>query len=129
MIKKAGALVLAMLYTVTVFGFALNLHFCADILVNVKLNAPVKDCKTLSGKQMKTCKYKQIVVKVKDAHQAEAPSFIGGLLAFELPKIAFGEYLLPVQQEVLDALLNRGPPPAPPCNEVHVFVKNCNFRI
>lgn len=120
---------LSMLYIITVFGFALNLHFCADILVNVKLNAAVKDCKTLSGKQMKTCKYKQLVVKVKDAHQAEAPSFIGGLLAFELPKIAFGEYLLPAQQEVLDALLNRGPPPAPPCTGIPTYIKNRNFRI
>lgn len=120
---------LSMLYIVTVFGFALNLHFCADVLVNVKLNAPVKDCKTLSGKSMKTCKYKQVIVKVKDAHQAEAPSFIGGLLVFELPKLLLGDYLLPAQQEVLLAMQHRGPPPGGACSSVPVFVKNCNFRI
>jgi hypothetical protein len=36
MIKKQGALLLALLYIITVAGFALNLHYCGDRVADVK---------------------------------------------------------------------------------------------
>lgn len=128
MLKRSGAILLTMLYVITVFGFALNLHYCGSTLAAVKIDSPVKSCKTLSGKKMKCCKDTQLSIKIKDAHQAESPSFLAGLFAFELPKIPFGDYLLSAQQALLEKLLDRGPPSVP-TGKIATFLKNCIFRI
>jgi hypothetical protein len=129
MLKRTRALILTMLYVSTVFGFALSLHFCADVLASVKIDAPAKSCKTLSGKKMKCCKDTQVTVKVKDAHQAEAPSFLKGLFVIELPWLAINNRGLAAQQSVLEKQAERGPPSVAPPGKVSVLVKNCTFRI
>lgn len=129
MIKRSGAILLTMLYIVTVFGFALNLHYCGSTLASVKIDSPsTSSCKTLSGRKLKCCKDTQIAVKIKDAHQAESPSFFAGLFAFELPKIPFGDFLLSAQQALIEKLLDRGPP-STPSESIATFLKNCIFRI
>ena len=128
MIKRSGAILLAILYLVTVFGFALNLHYCANILASVKIDSPSKICKTLSGKKLKCCKDTQVSVKIKDAHQAASPSFLAGLFAFDLPRAPFCDYLLSAQQALLEKLLDRGPPPAS-TGKIATYLKNRTLRV
>jgi hypothetical protein len=128
MIKRSRALLLAMLYIVTVFGFALNLHYCGNVLASVNIDSPAKSCKAISEAKMKCCKDKQVAVKVKDAHQSESPSFLKGLFAVELPKVHFSDYFLSAQQVLLEKLSDRGPPSSP-LGKVATFIKNCIFRI
>jgi hypothetical protein len=87
MLKRSGAMLLAVLYTVTVLGFALNLHFCGNKVSSIKVNAQAKGCRqVVKACNMKCCKDKHVDVKVKDAHQAESTSFLSKVFAFELPK-------------------------------------------
>jgi hypothetical protein len=81
MIKKQGALLLALLYTITVAGFALNLHYCGSHVADVQINAPAKSCTTPMAKsKMNCCKDSKLDVKVKDDHQKESTSFFPGCL-------------------------------------------------
>ena len=127
MLKRLGSLCLTKLYLVTVLGFALNLHYCGSVLAAVQIDGPAKSCKMLSGK-MKCCKDKEIEIKVKDAHQAESPSFFSGLFGFEMPKIPFGDFVLSAQQALLEKLSSKEPP-APPPDKVEPVIKNRNLRI
>ncbi|MBD1364693.1 hypothetical protein IDJ77_12810 [Mucilaginibacter sp. ZT4R22] len=129
MIKKQGALLLALLYTVTVAGFALNLHYCGSHVADVQINAPAKSCTTPMAKsKMNCCKDSKLDVKVKDDHQKESTSFFSRLFAFELPKFPLADFLLSAQQSVLEKLFDRGPPDVP-SEGIAVFLKNCIFRI
>jgi hypothetical protein len=127
MLKRSGALLLTLLYTVTVFGYALNLHYCGKLLASVKINSTSENCMPLSSKKMKCCNDKQIEVKVKDAHQTASFNFLSKTFVFDLPKLFSGS-LLPVQQVPVKKLLYAASPHAPP-GTVAVFVKNCTFRI
>ena len=125
MIKRSGAILLIILYAVTVSGFALNLHYCGKLLASVKISAPAKSC---SGeRKMKCCNDKQIVVKVKDAHQNASFNFLSKVFVFDLPKVILGDFL-PTQQTTAKKLLYTAAPHAPP-DRVAVFIKNCTFRI
>jgi hypothetical protein len=126
MLKKSGAILLVLLYTFTVSGFAINLHYCGKLLASVKISAPVESC-TKGMKKMKCCNDKQIQVKVKDAHQNASFNFIAKTFAFIVPKTFFSDYL-PVENIPAKKLLAAASPHAPP-DAVAVFVKNCTFRI
>jgi hypothetical protein len=126
MLKKSGAILLVLLYTLTVSGFAINLHYCGKLLASVKISAPVESC-SKSMKKMKCCNDKQIQVKVKDAHQNASFNFIAKTFAFDIPKTFFSNYL-PVENVQAKKLLAAASPHAPP-DAVAVFVKNCAFRI
>ncbi len=129
MIKRQGALLLALLYTITVAGFALNLHYCGSHVADVQINAPAKPCTTSMAKsKMNCCKDSKLDVKVKDDHQKESTSFFSRLFAFELPKFPLADFLLSAQQSVLEKLFDRGPPDVP-SEGIAVFLKNCIFRI
>ena len=127
MIKRLGALLLIMLYTVTVSGFALNLHYCGKLLASVKLEVPSKSCLKSDGSKMKCCKDKQITVKVKDAHQNATFNFLAKTFVFDVPKSIFND-AAPAQQTIHQRLLYSAAPHAPP-DKVPVFVKNCTFLI
>ncbi|OOQ60606.1 HYC_CC_PP family protein [Mucilaginibacter pedocola] len=130
MIKRQAALVLALLYIVTVAGFALNLHYCGNYVADVKINAPAEACaQPMAKSKMHCCKDSRLDVKVKDDHQKESTSFLSRLFAFELPKFAWADFLFSSQQSVLEKLFDRGPPDEPPANAISVFLKNCTFRI
>lgn len=127
MIKRSGALLLMMLYMVTVSGIAFNLHYCGKLLASVKLELPVKSCLKLDGSKMKCCKDKQITVKVKDAHQHASFSFLAKTFVFDVPKTILN-WNAPAQQTIQQSLLYTASPHAPP-DKVAVFVKNCTFLI
>jgi hypothetical protein len=98
MLKRTGASLLALLYMVTVIGFALNFHYCFGYLSSVKINEPVKSRNFTATAKMKCCKDKHFEIKVKDAHQAEAQSFLAKVFAFESPALAFAEFSFSTQQ-------------------------------
>jgi len=129
MIKRSGALLLALLYTVTVAGFALNLHYCGNHVADVKINAPAKACaQPMAKSKMKCCKDAKFEVKVKDDHQAQQTSFFAKIFAIDLPRLSFEDLFLSAQQALFERFFDRGPPDLP-LEGVSVFLKNCNFRI
>jgi hypothetical protein len=120
---------MAKVYLITAIGFALNLHFCGNVLASVKLSGPTKICEQPSAAK-KCCKEKQVDVKIKDAHQAESPSLMMKLFGFEISKIPFGDYVLSAQQALLDKLnATPPPPPSPPSGKEAQYIKNCTLRI
>lgn len=127
--KRSGALLLTLLYTVTVLGFALNLHYCGTQIASVKIDSPPVSGKMaqICGK-MKCCKDKQIQIKVKDAHQVEPISILSKLFGFDIPRLSFSGFFAPLQQSSADVSLERGPP-GKPWQNIATFIKNCIFRI
>ena len=124
MFKKISVLTLVLLYFVTASGFALNLHYCGKTLASVKIDAPAKKC---SPVKMKCCHDKQVVVKVKDAHQAKTPSLLSKLFYVDLPKLPFEDYIFPPQDEATNEPAQRGPPNGG-CS-TPVYIQNCSLRI
>lgn len=131
MFKRSGALSLALLYTITVLGFALNLHYCGSKVASVKISAPVKSAKTdtTCGMKMNCCKNHHVEVKVKDDHQAEQTSFLAKVFVFEIPKLPFEDFIFSAQKALLEKFFDRGPPSQTPRSKVATFLKNCTFRI
>jgi hypothetical protein len=131
MLKKSGALTMAILYTITVLGFALNLHYCGIKIASVKITAPSAQTKAdACGMKMNCCKNHQVDVQVKDDHQqAQQTSFLAKLFAFEIPKLPFEDFVFSAQQILLEKLFDRGPPQQSPESKVSTFLKNCVFRI
>jgi len=132
MFKRTGALSLALLYTITVLGFALNLHYCGTKIASVKISAPAVDKKAdvTCGMKMNCCKNHKVEVKVKDDHQAEQQtSFLAKVFAFEIPKLPFEDFIFSAQKALLEKILDRGPPAEKSGSKVATFLKNCNFRI
>ena len=114
------------LYTITVSGFALNLHYCFDRLASIRIDAPAKECGKPGAKKMTCCKDKHFVVKVKDAHQNTSFLFSGKIFAAVLPRLCFSEFTLATQEASLNQPNYRGPPLSPP---VSAYLLNRNFRI
>jgi hypothetical protein len=130
MMKRFMAMFLTKVYLITALGFALNLHFCGDALASVKITGAPKPCKESVVVAKKCCNDKQLDVKVKDAHQAETPSIISKLLSFEMPKIAFGDFVLSAQKALLEKLSDEDPPaPPPPSGKTSQYIKNGILRI
>ncbi|WP_295770927.1 hypothetical protein [uncultured Mucilaginibacter sp.] len=135
MFKRTGAFSLAILYTITVLGFALNLHYCGNKVAKVKLSAataPVTEKKAdmNCGMKMDCCKNHKVDVKVKDTHQqAEQTSFLAKIFAFEMPKLPFEDFIFSAQKALLEKFYDRGPPEDEPKSKVATFIQNCNFRI
>lgn len=127
--KRSGALLLTLLYTVTVLGFALNLHYCGTQIASVKIDSPAVSCKMAQecGK-MKCCKDKQLRIKVKDAHQAAPVSIISKLMGFDVPRLSFDGLFTPSHQSAIDLSIDRAPPDKPWLN-VATFIKNCILRL
>ena len=128
MLKRSGALLLSMLYMVTIFGFALDLHYCGSFLVSVKINSPAKSCTGISSGKMKCCKNKQIEVKVTDAHRGVSSDVLAKRFAFEMLVIPLSSHFLYGQQVFLEKALNNVPPDIW-LSRTPSFVKNCTFRI
>jgi hypothetical protein len=128
MIKKSGAFLLAILYCITVTGFALNLHYCGQLLSSVNINAAAKNCGMHTAKAMKCCKDKTIEVKVKDAHQNAADSFFTKAKGFNIVKSTFLTTVSldgpPVNNRALGLSFAKAPP-----GNIPPYLKNCTFRI
>ncbi len=130
MLKRSGAFSLALLYTITVLGFALNLHFCGSKIASVKISAPVEKTNDVTcGMKMNCCKNHKVEVKVKDDHQGQQTSFLAKVFAFEIPRVPFEDFIFSAQQVLLEKIFDRGPPTGKPASKVATFIKNCIFRI
>jgi hypothetical protein len=124
MLKRISVLTLLLLYFVTASGFALNLHYCGNIVSSVKIDAPAEKCSLV---KMKCCHDLHLDVKVKDAHQAQANFAFAKLFVADLPNIAYAGYLLAVQQLTITTPTDRGPPDRSPGTPI--YLKNQVFRI
>lgn len=113
----------------TVAGFALNLHYCCNKLVDIGINAPADSCeKPMAKSKLDCCKNSHLTIKIKDAHQKECTSFGIRMFAFDLPGFQVFDFLSMAQQLQSDGLADHSPPDIP-LNGIPVFLKNCNFRI
>ena len=129
MMKKAGILLLVLMYTITSTGFALNLHYCGNRVAAVKINAPAKSCvKPLAKSKMKCCKDTKLDVKVKDSHESQPNSFIPKLSGYDVPRTSFADFILPVHQMLINVFFDRGPPDAP-AQSIPTFIKNRTLKI
>jgi hypothetical protein len=130
MLKKSVASLLIVLYTSTVMGFALNVHYCGNIRLSVKVNTVPASCgmDKLAGK-MKCCKDNRIDVKVKDSHQSVSTSFLAKITLVEVPKFINEDFLFSPQQTTASQLADRAPPDPVESNGISVFLKYCNLRI
>jgi hypothetical protein len=129
MIKKSVALFLALLYTVTVLGFAINFHYCLNQVSSVQINEPVKKCSTLRVvKAMKCCKDKKVDVKVKDGHQSSSLAFLAKTAVFVLPRITYPDFAQSAIQTSATIAFNRGPPDGL-SSQPSIYLANQNFRI
>ena len=128
MIKKLGALALTILYSVTVMGFALNVHYCGGYLASVKINTPIKSCAMLSAGKMKCCTNKHIEVKVKDVHQGKPAANLSTINPYGLPMLFLVELSASAKQGFSAAILYRGPPNVF-VNNRPIFLRNAVFRI
>jgi hypothetical protein len=128
MLKRSGAIVLTVLYLITVTGFALNLHYCGKLLTAVKIDAPAKGCNDPMSGKMKCCKDKQLVVKIKDAHQTEPASVLGKVFNLQLSRLPFIGIAFNTPAIIVSKAYDRGPP-NPLLSDTPLFIKNCTFRI
>jgi hypothetical protein len=127
MLKRSATIFLLVLYTITVSGFALNLHYCFNQLASVQIDAPAKGC--VNGpetRKMNCCKDKHFVVKVKDAHQNSSSLFSAKVFVALLPKPALPDFTIAAEEAALAQSAYRGPPLSPP---VSAYLMNCNIRI
>lgn len=77
---------------------------------------------------MKCCKNKRIDIRIKDAHEGQAPTFLGKIITLKLTALNYMPlYLLP-QPVCVKRSSYRGPPDRL-ISLTPVFLKNCNFRI
>lgn len=128
MLKKTGITTLAIIYTFTVFGFALNFHFCGDDLYGVKFGSVADSCcpKEAPLGKMKCCKDSKVDIKVTDVHQTVSTSFLSKIFIIELPRIPFENYFTKVPQVLIEQFPDRGPPLL---EKVAIYIKNGLFLI
>ena len=127
--KKSLALSLALLYTATVLGFALNFHYCFNQVSTIAINQPVKMCTSL--KLVKTpacCRDKHVDIKVKDNHRVSASQFAAKNIAFQLPHSNYTGCFINKVNGLIIASYDRCPPPDL-SSQPTIFLSNHNFRI
>jgi hypothetical protein len=128
MIKRSGALILTLLYLVTVTGFALNLHYCLSQVYSVNINTPAKSCSKVDAGSMKCCHNKHFEVKVKDAHQAPSTFALSKTFNLSLPVLPFADLLNTAKPGLLADILYKDLPD-PPLNNIPAFLRNHTFLI
>ena len=127
MLKIPGAILFTLLYLITVTGFALNLHYCGKLLTAVKIDAPAKGCNDPMACKMKCCKDKQIIIKIKDAHQTVPVCFTAKLFRFQIVP-QFADFTFNRQPVVIITAFEHIPPNRF-LNDTPFFIKHCTFRI
>ena len=129
MLKKSGAILLTMLYVVTVVGFALNFQYCGKVITDVKINAPLQGCiKGPMASKMKCCTQKHVDIKIKDVQESTPSSILAKVFAFQIPAVSFGHFSISAGTAFIQNSFYEAPP-EPGQYSVAVFVRNCNFRI
>jgi len=127
MIKRIGISAIALLYLVTVSGFAVNVHYCFNHLFAVSINAPVKGC-SAPGVKMDCCKDTHLVVKVKDAHKGGSTTVFSKMSTVNLPATVFAANYYQAKPAYLAAILYKDLPDPPP-GGIAVFLKNRMLRV
>lgn len=128
MLKKSGAVLLVVLYLVTVAGFAINIHFCFDRVSSISFNNSLKNCGLLLESKMKCCKDSHLDIKVKDAHQVQSVSSLAKIFVVDLSRLAFTGFHSSLQEQAVNDGQYRGPPNGI-FNNKTTFIKNRIFRI
>jgi len=120
MIRRLAVCTMLLLYFITATGFAVNLHYCCNTLASVSIGGPVKSCDATMG-AIKCCNDKHFEFKVKDAHQAQAPSVLAKtpILATTAIPAAFSEGIRYPSQV---CALNKSRPDPPPPNKTPEFL-------
>jgi hypothetical protein len=124
MIKRTAALLLILLYSITVTGVAFNLHYCCNRLVAVQINTPVKSC-GMAALKSKCCKNTHLEIKVKDMHQGASGQTVASSAGFTLSRLYSTDYIVSATY-ITNVVLNSSHPPG---NSRPVFLKNCVFRV
>ena len=124
MLKRISVLTILLLYLVTASGFALNLHYCGNIITSVKIDAPVKKCSVFA---MGCCHDKHVEVKIKDVHQGQSVSFSANVFVVDLPVTNYYYHTLSAQQPEQITFSDRGPPNS--SGSTPIYIKNHVFRI
>jgi len=127
MIRRIGISAIALLYLVTVSGFAVNVHYCFNHLFAVSINAPVKGC-SAPGVKMDCCKDTHLVVKVKDAHKGGSTTVFSKMSTVTLPATVFAANYYQAKAAYLAAILYKDLPDPPP-GDIPVFLKNRMLRV
>ena len=129
--KQKLALSLCALYTISVLGFALSMHFCGGKLASVTAFSSKPACKYCKAEPVQKtdddcCKNTKVEVKVKDSHQGEnvvkLPAFFSTAVIVPVTVV---ELFLPSSSPYLQKVDNKAPPGALSV-ALHVF--NCVFR-
>jgi hypothetical protein len=129
MFKRSGAIVLTVLYLITVVGFVINLRYCGKVITAVKVNTPVSVCnESAISSKMKCCTEKHIDIQIKDSHQGEFQSLLGKLFSVHLAKLPFASVAFNTPQYTPEKFADRAPPD-PLLSNTPAFIKNCTFRI
>ncbi|WP_259065515.1 HYC_CC_PP family protein [Mucilaginibacter sp. X4EP1] len=128
MIKRIGASLLVLLYLITATGFALNLHYCCSEITSVTVSPAAKNYSSFAIGKMKCCQDKHIEVKVKDAHQVQAQSFLAKTVVVSIPGIVFPTFAFSYHN-IAQANHYGKDPPQPLANQPVIYLKNCVFRI
>jgi hypothetical protein len=124
MLKRISVLTVLLLYLVTASGFALNLHYCGNIITSVKIDAPVKKCSVFA---MSCCHDKHVEVKIKDVHQGQSVSFSANVFVVYLPVTNYYYHTLSAQEPTHVAFAYRSPPNS--SGSTPVYIRNRVFRI
>jgi len=126
MIKRIGISAIALLYLVTVSGFAINVHYCFNQLFAVSINAPVNGC-SAPGVKMDCCKDTHLVVKVKDAHKGGATTVFAKAFSVSLPVMGHDNYYQ--AKPAFPAAILYKDLPDPPPGSIPVFLMNRTLRV
>lgn len=129
--KQKSALVLCAIYTFSIIGIALSIHFCGGKLADVALYENKTSCKYCKDEPVDKaddgcCTNTKIEAKIKDNHQAQS--------IFKLPKVfsldtylpsRISEIFKPFFPKFFSQLENKAPPPI---SGVAIRVLYCVFR-
>jgi len=127
MIKRIGISAIALLYIVTVTGFAVNVHYCFNHLFAISINTPVKGC-SAPGIKMDCCKDTHLVVKIKDAHKGGTTTVFAKVYGASQPAVVFADNYYQEKPAYLAAILYKDLPDPPPVG-IPVFLKNRMLRV
>lgn len=130
-LKQKIALFFTVLYTTSVMGIALSLHFCGGKLDNIKVFETKNTCNlcaqsTTAKKSNDCCKTSKVSLTVKDSHQLETtvslPKFFAAVLFERAPAVFVAQHLV---SSSFTFISNKAPPLSAKI-ALHLF--NCIFR-
>ena len=129
--KKKIAIFFTALYSASMLGLALSIHFCAGELENVKFFESTNSCMLCkevpdSKKADDCCKISNVSLKVEDSHRLgnkiDLPHFFATVLFERSPAV----FVIQESFQSFTTFLNNKAPPLSAKISLHIF--NCIFR-